>query len=139
MSLPSPAEFYRRFKNDPSAGKKAAFQIGQEMGKALKIKNNIHGKDLEAVAKILNATMRTVQGEATAKVEGGTVTMWNTGFCGVMRAAITLNLPWEWIDTNFAWPWLEGIVSNIRLDTKLRIPSARCRGNKACIHVFELK
>lgn len=139
MSLPSPAEFYRRFRDDPSAGKEAAFQIGQEMGQALKRKNNIQGEDLEAVAEILNATMRAVKGEETARAEGDKVTMRNTGFCGVMRAAITLNLPWEWLDTNFAWPWLEGIVSIIRPDIKLRIPSARCRGNKVCIHLFELK
>jgi len=139
MSFQSPAEFYRRFRDSPSAGKEAAFQIGQKMGRALKIKNNIQGEDLEAVAEILNATMRAVQGEETARVEGDKVTMHNTGFCAIMRAAITLNLQWEWIDTNFAWPWLEGIVSIIRPDIKLRIPSARCRGNKACIHVFELE
>jgi hypothetical protein len=45
----------------------------------------------------------------------------------------------EWIDTNFAWPWIEGIVSIIRPGLKLRIPSARCRGDKSCLHVFELK
>ena len=139
MSLPSPAEFYRRFRDNPSAGKEAAFQVGREMGQAFKIKHNIKGEDLEAVAEILNATMRAVKGEETAKAEGGKVTMSNTGFCGVMRAAITLNLPWVWLDTNFAWPWLEGIVSIIRPDIKLRIPSARCRGDKSCLHVFELE
>jgi hypothetical protein len=139
MSFPSPAEFYRRYKGDPSNAREAAYQTGQELGRALKIKNNIQGEGLDAVAEILNATMRTVHGEETAKVEENKVTMRNKGFCGVMRAAINLNLPWEWIDTNFAWPWLEGIVSIIRPDIKLRIPSARCRGDKACLHVFELE
>jgi hypothetical protein len=139
MSIPSPAEFYREFKDNPSAGKKEAFQIGEEMGRLLKRKYNIREEGLEAVAKVLNAAMRSVKGEETARVEGDRVMMINTGFCAVMRAAITLNVPWEWFDTNFAWPWLEGIVYTVRHDVKLRIPSARCRGDKACLHVFELE
>ena len=139
MSFMSPAEFYRRFRDDPSAGQRAAFQIGQEMGRKIKSKYDIQGEDSGAVAEILNAAMRTVMGEETARAEGDMVTLRNTGFCAIMRAAMTLNLPWEWIDTNFAWPWIEGIVSIIRPGIKLRIPSARCRGDKACLHVFELK
>ena len=139
MSFPSPAEFYKRFREKPDAGKRAAFQVGVETGRALKRKYGIEGRRLESVAEILNAAMRTVQGEETARVEKNSVIMRNSGFCGVMRAALTLNMPWEWIDTNFAWPWLEGIVSLIRSDIELRIPSARCRGDKVCIHVFELK
>ena len=113
--------------------------MGVETGRALKRKYGIEGEGLESVAEILNAAMRTVHGEETAKVVGNEVIMRNSGFCGVMRAALTLNMPWEWIETNFAWPWLEGIVSIIRPDIELRIPSARYRGEKICIHVFELK
>ena len=70
MSFQSPAEFYRRHRDNPSAAREAAFKMGQEMGRSLKLKNNIQGETLEAVAMILNATMRTVQGEETARVEG---------------------------------------------------------------------
>lgn len=137
MSFISPKDFYEQFKNDSNAAKKTAFQIGRDMAQILKKKYNIQGGGLEAVAEILNATMRTVKGEQSAKVEGNRVTMHNTGFCAIMRAALTLGVPWEWLDANFAWPWLEGIVSLVKPEMKLRMSSARCRGDEACIHIFE--
>jgi len=109
------------------------------MAQVLKSKNNIQGGELEDVANIINAAMRTVKGEPSAIVKGNSVTMRNTGFCAIMRAAMALNVPWEWLDTNFAWPWLEGIVSTVRLDMKLRMASARCRGDKTCVHIFEIE
>jgi hypothetical protein len=139
LSFPGPKEFYEQFKNDPEAARRAAFQVGQKMGQALKQRFNIQGEDLEAVAEILNATMKTVQGEPSARVEDGKVIMRNSGFCAIMRAALTLKVPWEWLDTNFAWPWLEGIVSIIRPDIKLSIQAARNRGDQVCIHVFEIE
>jgi hypothetical protein len=138
MSFQNPKEFYRQFRDDPEAAKRTALQLGTNMGQILKGKHNIQGEDLNAVAEILNAFMRSAQGE-TAKVEDNKVIMYNTGFCDVMRSALTLNVPWEWLDTNFAWPFLEGVVSAIRPDIKLRVASARCRGEKACIHIFEIK
>ena len=134
----SPKEFYEQFKNDPEAARRTASQIGREMAQILKQRYNIQGGDLEAVAEILNATIRTVHGASSARVEDNRVVMRNIGFCPVMRAAMTLGIPWEWLDANFAWPWLEGIVSTIRTDMRLRIPSARCRGDEACIHVSEI-
>lgn len=109
------------------------------MGRVLKDKYNIHGDDLRAVAEILGAAMRTERGEHSIRVDGGKVTMCNTGFCPVLQAALTLDVNWEWLDTNFAWPWLEGIVSLIRPDIKLNTPTARCRGDTACIHSFEIE
>lgn len=103
----------------------------------MKSRNNIQGDDLEAIAAILNAAMKAVMA-GSSRIEENRVIMLNTGFCPIMRASMSLGLPWEWLDTSFAWPWLEGIVSNIRPDIKLTIQSARCRGDKACVHVFEI-
>jgi len=138
LSLPSPSEFYSQFKNNPDEAKRTAFRLGQERGQLLKSRNNIQGDDLEAIAEILNARMEQLMG-GRATVEGNRVVMVNTGFCLVMRASMTLGIPWEWLDTNAAWPSLEGIVSNIRPNIRMTIPSARCRGDKACIHVFEIQ
>lgn len=138
LSFFSPKKFYEEFKNKPEMARKSAFQRGVNMGQELKQKHSIQGKDLEAIAEILNITMKVVKGVPSAKVEGGKVIMQNTGFCVIMRAALTLNIPWEWLDNNFARPWLEGIVSTIIPGIKLRMPSARCRGDSNCIHIFEI-
>ena len=134
-----PGEFYKQFKEDPEAAKKAAFQLGVEMGEQFKRIYNIEGDDLNAVAALLDATMIEVKGEPTAKVEGNKVILRNSGFCVIMRASVTLGIPWEWLDTNFAWPWLEGIVSTIRPDIKMRVPQARNRGDPVCVHIFEIE
>ena len=139
MIFPPPREFFNQFKNNLGVVRKTAFQIGRDMGQVLKDRYNIQGDDLEAVAEILNAAMRTEHGEQSISVEGSKVTMCNTGFCSVMYAALTLDVNWEWFDTNFAWPWLEGIVSLIRPDIKLNTPTARCRGDAVCQHIFEIE
>jgi len=139
LSLPIPKDFYEQFKNDPEAARRAAFQIGKEMSQVLRKKNDIKGKDLEAVAKLLNAFMITMSCYPSAKVDGNKVTLINSGFCAMMRAAMTLNIPWEWLDTNYAWPALHGMASTVIPDIKIRVPSARCRGDPACIHIFEIE
>ena len=108
------------------------------MERERKEKHNIQGGDLEAVAELLNVAMRNVRSDPTARVKGNKVVMCNRSFCVIMRAALTLNIPWEWLDKNYAWPWLEGLVSVIRPDNKLRVESARCRGDPVCIHVLEI-
>ena len=139
MSWPSPKEFYDSYHGDPEAAKKAAYQIGQETGRILKQSNNLRGDSLEAVAQILNAAMVTVRSEPSAKVEGDRVVKRDRGFCIIMRSSLTLGLPWEWMDTNFAWPWLEGIVSTVRSDIRMRVETSRAKGEQLCTHVFEIR
>jgi hypothetical protein len=134
-----PRKFYEDFKNDTEAAKRVAFQLGREMGQEWKERYNIQGDDLEAVAEILNAAMRNVVSDPTARVEGNKVIMENRSFCVIMRASLSLNLPWEWMDKYYAWPWLEGIVSVIRPDIKMKVLSARHRGDKVCVHSFEIE
>lgn len=138
MSWPTPKEFYERFKADPEAAKRAAFQIGIETGQMLKQKNNIKGSDLNAVAEILNAAMNAMRSEPSARVDGRKVVKRDRGFCVIMRSALTLNLPWTWLDANYAWPWMEGIVSTIRPDIKMSVQTSRANGDQLCTHIFEL-
>lgn len=137
MSFPSPKEFYESFKNDSEAAKRASYKTGQELGQSFQQKLNAWGNDLETVAKVLNEFQTTVQGNPNAKVEGNTVTMRCTGFCPIMRAALTLNIPWSWLDTSFAWPMIQGIASHVMPGIRLRLPSAKSRGDDSCIYVFE--
>jgi len=139
LTFPPPGEFFNQFENNLGVVRKAAFQMGRDMGRVLKDRYDIQRDDLGAVAEILSAAMRTERGEYSIEVEEGKVTMCNTGFCSVLHAAQALDLDWEWLDTNFAWPWLEGIVSLVRPDIKLNALTARCRGDEACIHSFEIE
>lgn len=138
MSFPSPKEFYERHKNDPAAAKKAAYDIGREMGAFFIHKLDIESGGLEAVAAVLNEFQRAVQGDPNAKVEDGRVTMRCTGFCPIMRAALTLDIPWEWLDANLAWPLIRGIASQVLPDIGLRLPSAKYRGDPECLYIFEV-
>jgi len=137
LSLPSPKEFYERYKDDPEDARDSAFKLGRELGDVLRGRLEDPGDDLETVAAILNEFQRTVQGEPTAKVEGDRVVMRCSGFCPVMRAAMTLSLPWRWLDDNLALPLVRGVASTIISGIKLRIPSAKSRGDSTCVYVFE--
>lgn len=139
MSWPTPKEFYEKFKGDPEAAKRAAFQIGREMGLTLEQKYDIKGDSLDAVAEILNAAMSVVRSEPSARVEEGRVVKRDRGFCVIMRSALTLNMPWDWLDTNYAWPWMEGIVSVVRSDIKMSVQTSRANGDQFCTHVFEVE
>ena len=135
--MPSPREFYERFRDDPEAAVSTAFELGGELGRVLMGRLGDKGGDLERVAVILNEFQRTVQGEPSAKVEGDRVIMRCSGFCPITRAAMTLNLPWEWLDENLAWPLVRGVASTIIPDIKLQVPSAKSRGDPICVYIFE--
>ena len=130
-------EFYGRYKGDDEGARRAAFKSGQELGRALLRKSGIEGNDLPTVAAVLNEFQKVVQGEPNAKVEGNSVTMRCTGFCPIMRAALTLNISWIWLDENMAWPMFQGITSLIVPEIRVRVPSAKSRGDSDCVYVFE--
>jgi hypothetical protein len=136
--IPSPREFYERYKNDPEAAMRTAFKIGQERGEEIARSLGIQGNDLETLAAVLNEYQRSVQGDPSAKVEGNRVTMrcW-TGFCPIMRAALTLGIPWVWLDTNVALPMIRGIASYVIPTIEFKVPSTKSRGDPACIFIFE--
>jgi len=137
LSWPTPKEFYERFKDDPEAAQRSAYKLGREVGMMLKQKTNINRDDLDAVAEILNAAMNAMRSEPSARVENGRIVKRDRGFCVIMRSALTLNLPWAWLDANYAWPWLEGIVSTVRPDMKMSVLTSRSKGDQVCTHIFE--
>lgn len=105
----------------------------------MKQKLGIEEDGLDAVAEILNAAMVAVRSEPSARVEEGRVVKRDRGFCVIMRSALTLNLPWTWLDANYAWPWMEGIVSVVRPGLKMSVQTSRANGDQSCTHVFEVE
>jgi len=139
MSIPSPQEFYEQYKNDSESAKKTANKIGLEIGAAYITRLGLKETDLKTVATVLNEFQREIQGDPNARVEGSTVIMRCTGFCPIMRAALTLNISWEWLDTNLALPMIQGIAASVMPSIVLRLVSAKSRGDSACVYVFEVK
>jgi hypothetical protein len=137
MSLPSPKEFYDRYRDDPAAARGAARDLGRELGDFYLRELGMEGGGLAAVAAVLNEFQRAVEGEPNARVEGDRVTMRCTGLCPIMRAALTLDIPWEWLDTNLAWPMIGAIASRAVPDMGLRLPKAKYRGDPECLYIFE--
>jgi hypothetical protein len=137
MSLPSPKEFYERYRDNPNSGREDAYKIGQKLGQTLLINIQSPKQDLETVVKLLNEFQKSVQGSPTAKIQDEKIVMECSGFCPIMRAALSMSLPWLWLDENFAIPLIEGIVSTKMPDLKLDLIKAKSRGDSTCLYVFE--
>jgi len=138
MEFPSFGDFYRRFKNDPEKSRGEAFELGRRVGHALMVKLNLKGDDLDTLAKVINAFLREVKSETSAKVEGSKVIFRNRSFCQIMVSARSFNQPWLWLDENFAWPLVAGIASAVNPNVKHKVTSARARGDLVCEHIFEI-
>lgn len=138
MSLTPPKIFYEQFKDDTEAAKKQAFQLGREIGQSLMETLGVCEKNLEALSSILNEFQRMVQGEPNARVEGKTITMRCRGFCPIMRAALTLNIPWQWLDDYYAIPMFHGMASIFVPDMKIKLLSAKSKGDPECHYLFEV-
>ena len=137
MSFTPPKSFYEQFKEDAEGAKKHAFQLGREIGQSLIQKQNIREKNLDSLALILNEFQRMVQGEPNARVEGKTITMRCRGFCPIMRAALTLDIPWQWLDDNYVLPMFHGLASIFTPEMRVRLLSAKSRGDPECLYLFE--
>ena len=139
MSLHPPSEFYKKFREDPEAGKKQAFKLGQDLGRKLVQELNIKGNDLKSIETLLNALMGRMTLEAPARIEGDKIIISNRAFCPIMVSSISLNLPWLWLCPNLSWPFMLGAASVVNPRISLTVPSWRAKGDPVCDHVFELK
>jgi hypothetical protein len=139
MSFPSPKDFYEKYREDSDGAQKTAHQIGIKLGSSYIQRLGLKEKNLESVAAVLNEFQREVQGDPNAKVIGDAVTMQCTGFCPIMRAALTLNISWEWLDTNLALPMIQGIAETAMPGIVLRLTSAKSRGDSACVYLFKVE
>jgi hypothetical protein len=137
LSFIQPKVFYDEYKDDVEAAKKRAYQLGREMGLSLMEKLGIRDRSLEALAYMLNEFQRMVQGEPNARVEGNAITMRCKGFCPIMRAALTLNIPWQWLDDNYALPMFYGMSSMITPNMKIKLLLAKSKGDPECLYHFE--
>ena len=137
LSFIDPKVFYEQFRDDAEAAKQRAYHLGREMGQSLFEKQGIRERNLNALAAILNEFQRMVQGEPNARVEGKTIVMQCRGFCPIMRAALTLNIPWQWLDEYYVLPMFRGMSSLVDPDLKVNLLFAKSRGDPQCLYHFE--
>jgi hypothetical protein len=139
VSIPSLREFYNRFKNSPEKASQEAFKMGQAAGRLAAQKLGLKGNDLNAIAKLINAVLSEAKYGDAATVEGDKVVLRARYYCPIMVAAASLKLPWEWLDKNFAWPWMKGVASVANPTVEFKVKLWRAKGDSLCEHFFEIK
>jgi hypothetical protein len=137
LSIPSPNEFYRRFRDDPEAAQQEAFKRGEAIGRAYIKEHNINGDDIQAVAKVLNAFGQ--QTSTFTRVQGKKAIVSNRGFCPIMASAMSFNIPWKWLCRNYGWPLIRGIASAVNPKAKVNVGSWRADGDQFCEHIYEIE
>lgn len=141
MEHTSLSKFYDKFKNaPPETAQKVAFEMGQARGRSFAQKIGLKGNDVEALAKLGNAMFREQKwGDSSWTVEGDKVVLRAGYYCFVMVAAMSLKLPWDWLDQNYGWPFLKGVASAVNPNIEFKVGKWRCKGDPICEHFFEIK
>jgi hypothetical protein len=134
------SKFYNEFKDAPhEVPRGEAFRMGQALGLSTAQKLHLKGSDANAIATLVNEILGKMKYGAPVVVEGSKAVLRQGYYCPIMVSAMSLKLPWEWLDRNFAWPWMEGIASIANPSVKLSVIRARYRGDAICEHVFEIE
>lgn len=132
-------EFYSRYKDHPIEEiRKVSFQQGVAFGSSVKKQLGIVDEDIGAVAQVLKAVLKD---EPTAKItslENGKIMLRNSGFCPLMTACLSMNLPWTWLCSALGWPFFHGLASAVNLKVNLTMTKRREKGDPYCDHIFEI-
>ena len=131
-------EFYKKYKNhEIKEIRKVSYEQGLAFGQQLKKQLGTHGEDTQAIAALLRNVLKD---EPTAKVttEEGRVLLRNSGFCPLMTACLSMNLPWTWLCSSLSWPFFHGLASAVNPKVDLTMMTRRESGAPYCDHVFEI-
>jgi len=132
-------DFYRKYKGYPIEEiRKVSFEQGLAVGRSMKKQLGITGDDLEALASLLRAVLKD---EPTAKiisVERAELLLRNSGFCPLMTACLSMNLPWTWLCSALGWPFFHGLASAVNSKVNLTMSKRREKGDPYCDHTFEI-
>ena len=134
------AEFYERFKDRPREEIKG-FSFGQGLALGLEVveRLGIEGDDEEAIAAVLREILRDEPTARIVYVREGEVLLRNSGFCPLMTAALSLDLPWAWLCEVLGWPFFHGIASAVNPEVDMEMAKWRGRGDPYCDHVFRIE
>ena len=133
------SEFYDKFKDHPIGEiRKVSFKQGLAVGRSTIDQLGIKGHDTEAIAKLLRAVLKDEPTAQIVIVEKNRVLLRNSGFCPLMTACTSMNLPWTWLCKVLGWPFFHGLASAVNLKADLTMTKRRERGDPHCDHIFEV-
>jgi len=98
----------------------------------------ITGDDLEALAALLRAVLKDEPTARIMSVEKARVLLRNSGFCPLMTACLSMNLPWTWLCSALGWPFFHGLASAVNSKVNLTMSKRREKGDPYCDHTFEI-
>jgi hypothetical protein len=132
-------EFHKRYGSYPiDEIRKVSYEQGLAFGHSIKAELGLKGDDIETLAIVLRAAMRD---EPTAKIMGvekGRIHLRNSGFCPLMTACLSMNLPWTWLCSVLGWPFFHGLASAVNPRIDLTMTKRREKGDPYCDHIFEI-
>jgi hypothetical protein len=132
-------EFYEKYRDhQPEEIRKVSFEQGVAVGRSVVQQLEIEGNDTEAVVAVLRSVLKD---EPTAKirsVEEGKILLRNSGFCPLMTACLSMNLPWKWLCSVLGWPFFHGLASAVNPKVDLVMTHRREKGDPYCDHIFKI-
>jgi hypothetical protein len=132
-------EFYGKYKNHKIEEiRKVSFEQGVALGRSLKKQIGIEGENTKAIAALLRIVLKDEPTAKIMEVEQGKVLLRNSGFCPLMTACLSMDLPWTWLCSALGWPFFHGLASAINQKVNLTMTMRREKGAPYCDHVFEI-
>jgi hypothetical protein len=132
-------EFYVKYKNHRIEEiRKVSFDQGVILGSSLKKQMRIEGEGTEAIAALLRVVLKDEPTAKIIEVKEGRVLLRNSGFCPLMTACLSMNLPWTWLCSALGWPFFHGLASAVNPKVNLTMTLRRELGAPYCDHVFEI-
>jgi hypothetical protein len=132
-------EFHKKYGGYPTGEiRKVSYEQGLAFGRSIKAELDLKGEDIETLAIVLRAAMRD---EPTAKIMGveeGRIHLRNSGFCPLMTACLSMNLPWTWLCSVLGWPFFHGLAAAVNPMIDLTMTKRREKGDPYCDHIFEI-
>jgi len=131
-------EFYQKYKDLSSEEiKRFSYEQGLALGRSIIELHEIMGNDENAIAAVLKVVLRDEPSAKILSVGNGKVLLRNSGFCPLMTACLSLNLPWAWLCESLGWPFFHGLASAVDPRINLTMVKRRMKGDPYCDHVFE--
>ncbi len=131
-------EFHQKYKDRPAEQiKRFSYEQGLAAGRGIIEQQGIKGKDETAIAAVLTTVLKDEPSAKVLSVGEGKVLLRNSGFCPLMTACLSLNLPWAWLCEALGWPFFHGLASAVDPKVNLTMVKRRMKGDPYCEHIFE--
>ena len=98
----------------------------------------ITGNGIPAIATLLRVVLKDEPTATVNDLGSGKLLLRNAGFCPLMTACLSMDLPWTWLCSVLGWPFFHGLASAVNPGVNLSMMRRREKGDPCCDHVFEI-